>query len=286
MAPSRGRPTEPTCRGRAGVDYGQNNGDRTYVHSRESGIAFVDFVGELPNSPVRRRATAGRGVYGVRLLDFSRGPGNELVPDEEAGIDPDLVVGSAGCGSGPSPMCGGGISGDDKEEEDDDEGPLPYDSKHSVAVFFLDVRTNRTPWSDGLAGWRPDPGGDFLGEEQWLWFETALRRSLASVNVIVTGLQVHPNRFPSAQVAEEWTKFPLSRRRLYDTVLSSEVEAPIFVSGDVHMAQFMRKDCFRVGREGDVIHSKDDSDDRDSDDNLGRPLMEMTTSGLTHSWGT
>lgn len=40
-------------------DYGQNNGDRTYKYRRESGLAHVDFVGEPPDSPIRRRAERG-----------------------------------------------------------------------------------------------------------------------------------------------------------------------------------------------------------------------------------
>ena len=72
-------------------DYGQNNGDRTYKYRRESGLAYVDFVGEPTDSPIRRRAASGKGVYGVKLFDFAREKGDELVPDIEAGVDPDAV---------------------------------------------------------------------------------------------------------------------------------------------------------------------------------------------------
>ena len=233
-------------------DYGQNNGDRTYKYRRESGLAHVDFVGEPADSPIRRRAASGKGVYGVKVFDFARDVGDELVPDVEAGIDPDVVNESDYITKGNA---------------------KPAYSKRSVAVFVLDVRSNRTPWPEGINAWFPSDG-DMLGEEQWKWLESALNRSKASVNIIVSGLQVHANRFPSANVAEEWVKFPKSRQRLYEIILQSEAQSPFIVSGDVHMAQLSRKDCYRRQGTGDIIGS------------VPRSLVELTTSGLTHSWGT
>ena len=230
-------------------DYGQNNGDRTYKYRRESGLAHVDFVGEPDDSPIRRRAASGKGVYGVKIFDFAREKGNELVPDIEAGVDADAV----------------------SDEDYNSKSKAKYSDK-SVAVFVLDVRSNRDPWPKDINAWFPSDG-DMLGEEQWRWLETALNRSNATVNVIVTGLQVHADRFPSATVAEEWVKFPKSRQRLYEIILQSGAQSPFLVSGDVHMAQLSRKDCFHRQNEEHIGASS-------------RPLVELTTSGLTHSWGT
>lgn len=188
-----------------------------------------------------QRAQAGHGVYGVKLFDFSLPEGNHLVPEDEAGIDPDVEI---------QPYV-----------------PTMYSNK-TVAVFVLDVRTHKTPWKKGSAAFRPDYEGDFLGERQWNWFETAIRRSRASVNVVVNGLQVHGERFPNGNTAESWGKYPLAQQRLFDAILQEGVEAPILVSGDVHMAQLSRKDCHN--QETDNVKS----------------LVEMTTSGMTHSWGT
>ena len=92
------------------------------------------------------------------------------------------------------------------------------------------------------------------------------------------GLQVHPERFPNdGNVVEEWSKFPEARHLLYDTILNSGVTSPMIVSGDVHMAQFMSKDCVRAS---DLIRSST------SNPQVVRPLVEITTSGMTHSWGT
>lgn len=193
-----------------------------------------------------KRAQAGEGVYGVKLFDFSRSRDDVEVPEEEASIDPDVLSAKV----------------------------LPHSpyshSNKTVTVFVLDVRTHKTPWKPGTEGYELDYEGDFLGERQWQWFETAIRRSRASVNVVVNGLQVHANRFPNGNIAEAWGRFPRAQQRLFDTVLQDGVEAPILISGDVHMTQLMRKDCIRKGEPYTEA----------------RPLVEMTTSGMTHSWGT
>lgn len=223
-------------------DYGCNNADKTYQFKHDSSLAFVDFINQPEQSPMRIRANKGHGVYGVKLFDFSRPEGSIEVADLEAGIDVDLPI--------------------------LDNYQHTY-SNRSVAVFVLDVRTSKTPWKKSPESYIPDKDGDFLGERQWEWFEQSIRRSKASVNVIVSGLQYHGNRFPDANIAEAWGKFPSAQQRLFDAILQDNVHAPILVSGDVHMTQLSRKDCIRRGQSS----SK-------------RPLVEITTSGMTHSWGT
>jgi len=94
---------------------------------------------------------------------------------------------------------------------------------------------------------------------------------------------VHPERFPNdGNIIEEWSKFPEARQLLYDTILNSGVKSPLLVSGDVHMAQILRKDCIRA------MHLEDYVDNGGGTTDLPpkRPLVEVTTSGMTHSWGT
>ena len=62
-----------------------------YKYRRESGLAHVDFVGEPAASPIQRRAASGKGVHGVKIFDFAREKGDEVVPDIEAGVYPDAV---------------------------------------------------------------------------------------------------------------------------------------------------------------------------------------------------
>lgn len=231
-------------------DYGCDNADSSYEFRYEAGIEFVKFLGQSPESLMSRRAQEGKGVYGVKVYDFARATGMQEVPDREANVDPDML------------QYGSNVT--DHSSVD----PTTY-SNHSVAVFVLDVRSNKSPWKQGSKAYATDYDGDFLGEEQWQWFETAIRRSRASVNVIVSGLQHHANLFPDPNVAEAWDKFPQAQQRLFDALLQEGVQAPLLISGDVHMTQLMRKDCERV----------DGSSPR-------RSLVELTTSGMTHSWGS
>jgi hypothetical protein len=228
-------------------DYGRNNGDRTFPWRRENAIEFVKFLGLSDDSVMSKRAHRGRGVYGVQVYDFSRSNPNErLLTDEEAALDPEVV-----------PVL--------KMEEQD----IPTDNM-LVAVFVIDVRSNKTPWPDTFPErFSNSNAGDFLGEEQFKWLETAIGRSHAAVNIVVTGVQVHAERFYAGDIVENWNGFPHAQHRLYQALLQSNVQAPILISGDVHHAQLLRKDCRR----------------RDSKTPI-RPLYEITTSGMTHSWGS
>ncbi len=212
----------------------------------------MDFIGEaVKDGLMYQRAQEGRGVYGVKVFDFDRDDGDYLLTDVEAGLDADLPNHSI------------------KKKDESRQPP----SERKVAVFMLDVRSNKTPWNEGLQSWVPNYSGDFLGEKQWEWFEQSIQRSDASINIIVNGLQVHSYRFMSSNSAELWSNFPTSRQRLYDTILHKNVLSPIIISGDVHMAQFLRKDCRKT-------HQISENDAQ------SRPIVEFTTSGMTHSWGT
>lgn len=292
-------------------DYGQNNGDFTYQFKNESNLAFIDFMhGDIAkdrecslqeadekdscrssenednstyqktgrsklSDPMYQRSLEGKGVYGVQLFDFSRkinaddgdsvlGGGN-WVPESDAMIDPDVI-----------------------DNISANHTSMNYSTTHSVAVFALDVRSNKTPWPKGKQhvhsnrGSMEVPALDFLGAEQWKWFQSALANSHARVNIIVSGLQVHPDRFPNdGNVVEEWSKFSEARDKLYDVILNSGVKSPLLISGDVHMSQFLRKDCMRstdAQKWADIGKAESHPPKRS--------LIEVTTSGMTHSWGT
>lgn len=229
-------------------DMGMNNADETYEFKVESAIKFVEFMGINSSDVMYQRAKKGLGVYGVKVFDFDYSLGrNYLVDDKEAGIDPDIV-------------------GYEKNTT-----RVQYISRR-FSVIVLDVRSFKTPWGDGFDAYMANYNGDFLGETQWKWLNAVLKNSNAEVNIIVNGLQVHPFRHPNSNLAENWSQFPTARQRLYDTILQSGARAPILISGDVHMAQLMRKDCW--------LRTRDESD------NTVAPLIEFTTSGMTHAWGT
>lgn len=226
-------------------DYGVNNGDRTYRYRTESAIAAICEFIEQEGTSMCDRAKQGLGMYGVRVMDFRRPKGQEMLTDKEAGLDPDVVSDLATAETMPL-------------------------SDRSVAIFTLDVRSNRTPYTKkGLDSY--DYSGDFLGERQWQWFEEAIKRSSAAVNVVVQGMQVHADRVGTTEM-EFWSNFPASQHRLYQALLQENVQAPILISGDVHFAQLLRKDCRRFGNTKQISEHT-------------TPLLEITTSGMTHAWG-
>jgi hypothetical protein len=153
-------------------DYGINNGDYRYMYRTESANLYIQFLQRSSSHTpldlryIERRARTGKGLYGVKVLDFNRPRGHELLSDDEAGIE-----------------------WDDPTAQQQQQSKL---SDRSVAIFLLDCRSNKTPWNQRFPSrYTLNYGADFLGEEQWQWFERSLRRSTASVNIIVQGLQVH-----------------------------------------------------------------------------------------------
>lgn len=237
-------------------DFGRNNGDKFYQYRKESAKLFVDFLEKSSSasatanySLMKQRAAEGKGVYGVKVFDFSRPAGEELLSDEEAGLEPTT----------------GKAAGEQTDK-------IPELSDRSVAVFLLDCRSQKTPWKEGFPDkYFLDYEADFLGEEQWQWFKDSLEKSTASVNVIVQGLQVSAERYWDGNKVEGWSLFPMARHRLYQTILKSGASAPVLVSGDVHMAELMRSDCQQPNG---------------SPPATTRSLLEVTTSGMTHSWGS
>ena len=297
------------------------------------------------NDPVYKRAFEGKGVYGVHLFDFSRKQsqtssttrqqqkkiaandilwgGGFWVSEEEALIDPDVI----------SQVLNSRNNNANTNENNHHSIPSSnYSTTHSVAVFVLDVRSNKTPWPKGKSNNHNNanenqhicnsnnnnnniikgdsatmsndgfsnsiPEHDFLGHHQWKWFQSALANSNATLNIIVSGMQIHPQRFPNdGNIVEEWSKFPEAQQLLYNVILNSGVKSPLLVSGDVHMSQFLRKECVRSRDVWKYRHHDDDDHGYESDDSstaprnrippiAKRPLIEVTTSGMTHSWGT
>eukprot|EP00523_Entomoneis_sp_CCMP467_P012075 CAMPEP_0168718230 /NCGR_PEP_ID=MMETSP0724-20121128/408_1 /TAXON_ID=265536 /ORGANISM="Amphiprora sp., Strain CCMP467" /LENGTH=524 /DNA_ID=CAMNT_0008764731 /DNA_START=21 /DNA_END=1592 /DNA_ORIENTATION=+ len=231
-------------------DFGINNGDAQYPWKQKAAEEYLTFLRDSNRNKkndeklqwpiLESRVNNRKGVYSMVVFDFER-EGDPLVVDESFST------------------------------------PL---SNRSVAIFLLDVRYNKTPWK---APWNGvfqdlygDYEGDFLGKDQWEWFEASISKSTARVNIVVTGLQVHTDRFFEGKIVEEWSRFPLSQHRLYQNLLRPNVRSPLIVSGDVHMAELLRRDCQRP------------HDWKQQTVNAGvmRSLVEVTTSGMTHSWGS
>lgn len=107
------------------------------------------------------------------------------------------------------------------------------------------------------------PEHSLLGEEQWKWLETVLHaHSDSQLYLIGSGIRILA---PDAPMGEDWFAYPAERKRLFRTLAQAKLEGTaVLLSGDVHFAEFS---CAEV------------------DGDLGYPLFEMTTSGLTHAWG-
>ena len=112
-----------------------------------------------------------------------------------------------------------------------------------VKVILLDDRTYMDAWC---------PEGDTLGEIQWEWLQNELQTE-TDLFLIMNGIQV--NVEDRISITEKWHEH--SRKRLLD--LLQKYSNSILITGDVHYAEILEVSCY------------------------GFPLIELTTSGLTHS---
>lgn len=126
-----------------------------------------------------------------------------------------------------------------------------------VMVILLDLRFNKDPYNVGLTK------GGFLGREQIEWLDSLLKKSSADAHVIVSTLQVMPEKKTLIHdISEYWARFPVARQQLLKILKKHKLKAPILVSGDVHYAELSEANC-----------------------GLGKRMVEVTSSGITHSWG-
>ena len=268
-------------------DYGCNNADRTYPYKYESGMAFLKFLNasssssssSLPFSTssamMYQRGLRGEGIYGVQLYDFAQPKGPQrVISDWDANIDADLEQHTSSSSSSPN--------------SNTKDRTYTY-SNQTVAVFVLDVRTHKTPWK---THWyerflQKDMDGDFLGAQQQEWLQQSVHNSLATIHIFVSGIQFHPYRYPDGNIAESWSQYPRAQQALYNIILSTNTPT-ILISGDVHMTQLLQKDC--VPYHTILSHNDNNNNQPMSGGPLIplpiRSLIEMTTSGMTHSWGT
>jgi alkaline phosphatase D len=118
---------------------------------------------------------------------------------------------------------------------------------------FIDPQTGRTERRN-----LPTAGLDILGEAQWKWLETELRRSRADIHIINSSIQV----ISSEHRFEKWANFPDARQRLFKLIAASGAKRVFFISGDRHIAELSS-----IRSEG-----------------MAYPLYDLTSSGLTHTW--
>ncbi len=133
----------------------------------------------------------------------------------------------------------------------------------SIKIIILDTRYFRSALTKDPAitkRYKPNQNnqGTILGEEQWQWLQNELNRSKADFNIIVSSIQVlsHEHGF------ETWGNMPHEVRRLEKLIVDSKAKGIAILSGDRHISEFSRK----------LIPG------------LPYPLIDFTSSGLTHSY--
>ncbi|KAL3901308.1 MAG: hypothetical protein SGPRY_012301 [Prymnesium sp.] len=154
---------------------------------------------------------------------------------------------------------------------------------HQLKLLLLDTRFARDDHalpSPGGVWWLPKPGycaalvrlacavlgvgrdhaGAMLSPAQWAWLERELTNSTAAAHLIVSSVQV----LTSSPVVESWGHFPRERDKLLHMLATLRPPGALLISGDVHYAELLGLGSSHEG-EG--------------------KLLEVTSSGLTHSCG-
>jgi len=134
-----------------------------------------------------------------------------------------------------------------------------------VQVLLPDTRWFRSPLkptpqrnAPGAERYVPDadPSLTMLGEAQWRWLEERLREP-ADLRLIVSSIQV----LAEGHGFERWGNFPLQRQRLFDLIARTRANGVVLLSGDRHIGALYRETR-----------------------GTPYPLLEMTSSGMTHPW--
>lgn len=119
-----------------------------------------------------------------------------------------------------------------------------------VKVVLLDNRYFRSPVNDRRR--------QLLGLEQKAWLVKTLLESTAQIHILVSGTQV----IAREHSYEKWSDYPAERAWLLDFIKEAAIPGVIFISGDRHFHEIS------------VLQDSDSS----------YPLVDITSSGLTHSW--
>ena len=132
-----------------------------------------------------------------------------------------------------------------------------------------------------------------MAPEQWLWLEAELTNSSAAAHLIVSSVQV----LTSSPLVESWGHFPLERARLLDLLARTRPAAAVLLSGDVHFAELIGSASRRGATDATDVPSRlrgvstvvagaEEGWDVSAGGTEPAALLEVTSSGLTHSCGT
>lgn len=135
--------------------------------------------------------------------------------------------------------------------------------KGTIKVIMLDTRYFRSYLTDAKNSkkrYEPNPygKGTILGKEQWQWLESELKITKADFNIIVSSIQF----LSDEHGFETWGNFPHEVNKLKQLIKQSQARGVLLLSGDRHISEFSKT----------VI------------DDLNYPLIDFTSSGLTHAY--
>ncbi|MGB0789617.1 MAG: alkaline phosphatase D family protein, partial [Marinirhabdus sp.] len=136
----------------------------------------------------------------------------------------------------------------------------------SIKFILLDTRYFRAPLKKSAKeGMRYEPwpeaeSGTILGEAQWQWLQDELEDSAPTFTVIVSSIQFLNNNHGW----EKWGNHPTEVKKMEQVLARAKANNIMFLSGDRHMAEFSVAKL----------------------ETLPYPLIDFTTSGLTHTWPT
>jgi len=136
-------------------------------------------------------------------------------------------------------------------------------NKHIINLILLDTRYFRSALTKDPSGKKryiPNKKGEgtFLGKEQWQWLENELKNSKADFNIIMSSVQFLSYKHGF----ESWGTMPHEVEKLKNLIAESKASGVIILSGDRHIAEISV----------------------DSIANIPYPLIDVTSSGLTHSY--
>ncbi len=136
-------------------------------------------------------------------------------------------------------------------------------NNNTIKIILLDTRyfrTSLTPDNETKKRYKPNLYGEgsMLGNTQWEWLKNELQNSKATYNIMVSSIQ-----FLSGEHGfESWGTMPHEIDKLINLLKSTNAKNTIMLSGDRHISEFSKIEIA----------------------GLSYPLIDFTSSGLTHSY--
>ncbi|MBK6266170.1 alkaline phosphatase family protein [Marivirga sp. S37H4] len=127
-----------------------------------------------------------------------------------------------------------------------------------IKIILLDARYHRDDIIKTNNKYILNEKGTILGKEQWSWLGNEISDSLVDLYIIASGIQFIAEDHPY----EKWANFPNERKKMFNLIADKNPKGVIFLSGDRHIAEISTIDWR----------------------NLPYPLVDITSSGLTHTW--